>query len=79
MASSAVIAYTIMTLALAQTDTTNEVAPQRHRLRAPAAPALQHQLLKHRPRLRPIKKEISLEDWNRDDWMLLKRTLFAGD
>ena len=41
MASSAVIAYTIMTLALAQTDTTTEVAPPAPPAapEAPAAPA----------------------------------------
>ena len=78
MASSAVIAYTIMTLALAQTETTNEVAPpappaapEAPAAPAPPAPAPEAQT----PAATNQKKEISLEDWNRDDWMLLKPEL----
>ena len=78
MASSAVIAYTIMTLALAQTDTTNEVTPPAPPAapEAPAAPAPPAPVTESEtPVAQKQKKEISLEDWNRDDWMLLKPEL----
>ena len=80
MASSAVIAYTIMTLALAQTDTTTEVAPPAppaapEAPAAPAPPAPAPVSETETPTTDKQKKEISLEDWNRDDWMLLKPEL----
>jgi len=67
-----------MTLALAQTDTSTEVTPPAPPA-APAAPAAPEPPAPAdaSPKADDTKKkkEISLEDWNRDDWMLLKPEL----
>ena len=78
MASSAWIAITIM-MALAQTDTGTDVTPPPAPPAAPAAPAAPEPpapaSTTAAPDAKKQKKEISLEDWNRDDWMLLKPEL----
>jgi uncharacterized protein (TIGR04551 family) len=78
MASSAWIAITIM-MALAQTDTGADATPPPAPPAAPAAPAAPEPpapaATTAEPEAKKQKKEISLEDWNRDDWMLLKPEL----
>ena len=78
MASSAWIAITIM-MSLAQTDTDASATPPPAPPEAPAAPAAPEPpapaATSAEPEAKKQKKEISLEDWNRDDWMLLKPEL----